>query len=77
MSESVESIHITLRCFASVREALGTEVMQVEVAAGISIEDLRKKLGKQHPELLRLPLAYAVNRDYARAECVLELDRLL
>lgn len=72
MSESVESIHITLRCFASVREALGTEVMQVEVAAGISIEDLRKKLGKQHPELLRLPLAYAVNRDYARAECVLK-----
>jgi molybdopterin synthase catalytic subunit len=72
MSESVDSIHITLRCFASVREALGTEVMQMEVAAGTSIDDLRKKLGKQYSALLRLPLAYAINRDYARAESVLK-----
>lgn len=72
MSETVDPIHVTLRCFASVRETLGTEVMQVEVPAGTSIDGLRKKLGQQHPALLRLPVAYAVNRDYARAESVLK-----
>ncbi|MFT4513114.1 MAG: molybdopterin converting factor subunit 1 [Planctomycetota bacterium] len=72
MSESVNPIHVTLRCFASVRETLGTDVMQVEVAAGTSIDGLRKKLGEQHPALLRLPVAYAINRDYARAESVLK-----
>lgn len=72
MSESVDSIHVTLRCFASVREALGTEVMLMEVAAGTSIDGLRKKIGAQHPALLRLPLAYAINRDYARAESELK-----
>lgn len=72
MSESVEPIHVTLRCFASVRETLGTDVMKVEVAAGTSIDGLRKKLGEQHPALLRLPMAFAINRDYARAESVLK-----
>ncbi|MFT4839823.1 MAG: molybdopterin converting factor subunit 1 [Planctomycetota bacterium] len=72
MSESVEPIHVTLRCFASVRETLGTDVMKVEVAVGTSIDGLRKKLGEQHPALLRLPMAFAINRDYARAESVLK-----
>lgn len=72
MSESVDPIHVTLRCFASVRETLGTDVMQVEVAAGTSIDGLRKKLGEQHPALLRLSVAFAINRDYARAESLLK-----
>jgi molybdopterin synthase catalytic subunit len=72
MPESVELIQVTLRCFASVRETLGTDVMQVELPVGTTIHGLRKMLGDQHPALLRLPLAFAVNRDYARAESVLQ-----
>lgn len=68
MSESADSIQITLRCFASVRETLGTDEMKLEVAAGTSIDGLRKKLGEKHPALLRLPVAFAINRDYARAD---------
>ena len=72
MSDSAESIAITLRCFASVREALGTDCMQVELPVGSTIHGLREKLGEECPALLRLPVAYAVNRAYARAESVLK-----
>lgn len=72
MSEIADSIQITLRCFASVREVLGTDVLEVSVAAGTSIDGLRKKLGDQYPGLMRLPVAFAVNRDYARSETVLQ-----
>jgi MoaE-MoaD fusion protein len=72
MSEPVELVQVTLRCFASVREALGTDVLRVQVPVGTTIHGLRKKLGDQHPELLRLPVAFAVNRDYARPESVLQ-----
>lgn len=71
MADSVPRIAVTVRCFASVRDALGTESMVVEVAAGTTVEGLRATLGQQAPSLLRLPLAYAVNRDYARGETVL------
>ncbi len=72
MSDVADSIQITLRCFASVREVLGTDVLEISVAANTSIDGLRKKLGDQYPALLRLPVAFAVNRDYARSETVLQ-----
>lgn len=62
---------VTLRCFASVREVLGADVLPVDLPAGASVEDLRLQLGALHPALLRLPVAYAVNRDYARADTLL------
>ncbi len=40
------------------------------VAIG-ALEKLRPFL-RQHPALLRLPLAYAINRDYARADSELK-----
>ncbi len=64
-------IAVTLRCFAAVREALGTDVMQVDVPRGTTVEGLRALLGQRTPQLLRVPVAYAVNRDYARADTVL------
>ena len=72
MPEPAALIRVTLRCFAAVRESLGTDVMQIEVAPGTTIDGLKKKLGAQHAQLLRLPLAYAINRDYARADSVLK-----
>ncbi len=64
-------IAVTLRCFAAVREALGTDDMQVDVPRGTTVEGLRALLGQRTPQLLRVPVAYAVNRDYARADTVL------
>lgn len=61
-------LRVTVRCFAAVREALGTDRLEVEVASGTTIRSLLKELAGQAPALLRLPLAYAVNRDYARED---------
>ncbi|MCK5943685.1 MAG: molybdopterin converting factor subunit 1 [Planctomycetes bacterium] len=72
MPEPGVPIRVTLRCFAAVRETLGTDSMTVEVAAGTTVHGLREKVAESHPALLRLPVAFAINRDYARAESVLE-----
>jgi molybdopterin synthase catalytic subunit len=66
-----QSLRVTLRCFASVREALGTETMQIEVAPGTTVEALLRKLADRAPALLRVPVAFAINRDYARGDAVL------
>jgi molybdopterin synthase catalytic subunit len=71
MSDSVARIAVTVRCFAAVRDALGTDAIALAVPAGTTVAGLRAKLGEGAPQLLRLPLAFAVNRDYARAETVL------
>jgi len=71
MPDSVPRIAVTVRCFAAVREALGTDVITVELPAGTTVLDLRARLANGAPQLLRLPLAFAVNRDYARGDTVL------
>ena len=71
MSDSGAPIQVTLRCFAAVREALGTEELRVELEPGTTAGALREKLGEATPALLRVPVAYAVNRDYAHADSVL------
>lgn len=68
---SATLLRITLRCFAAVREALGTDVLQVEVPVGTTVEGLRRRLAERTPALAHLPMAFAVNRDYARGEAVL------
>ncbi len=60
-----------MRCFAAVREALGTDALEVELAAGTTIAGLRGELATRAAKLQRLPLAFAVNRDYAREDTVL------
>jgi len=71
MATNEPGIRVTVRCFAAVREALGSDVLEVVVAPGTTVEGLRGQLGARAPVLLRLPLAFAVNRDYARADTVL------
>ena len=71
MSDSKAPIRVTLRCFASVREVLGTDVLTVELQSDTTLESLRQKLAEAHPQLSRLPLAFAVNRDYARGDQLL------
>lgn len=62
---------ITVRCFASVRELLGGELLEVDVPDGTTVEGLKRKLAEDAPALLRLPLAQAVNRAYAAPDRVL------
>lgn len=63
---------VTVRCFASVRELLGAESLEVEVAEGTTVQVLLETLAERAPDLLRLPLARAVNRAYAPTDRVLE-----
>ncbi len=55
-----------MRCFASVREALGTDRLTLDLQPGTTVGGLRAKLAERADELLRLPVAFAVNRGYAR-----------
>lgn len=59
---------ITVRCFASVRELFGQDVLEREVPAGTTLEGLKNLLAEEAPDLLRLPLAQAVNLQYAKPE---------
>lgn len=61
-------MQITVRCFARVRELLGRDVVDVEVPVGTTVGGLKTTLAQQAPELDRLPLACAVNREWADGE---------
>jgi molybdopterin synthase catalytic subunit len=61
-------IHVTVRCFAGVRECLGSDELQLAVPRGTTVDGLQRLLARDAPDLLRLTVAYAVNRDYARAD---------
>lgn len=69
--EPVRPIRVTVRCFAAVREALGVDVLPLEVPVGTTVAGLRELLCARAPALARLPVAFAVNRAYARPEAVL------
>lgn len=71
MSEPTR-IQVTVRCFASVREALGADVLTLELPVGSTAAALRQRLGERAPQLLRVPVAFAINRAYARPETLLQ-----
>ena len=62
---------MNVRCFASVRELLGEDQLEVELADGATVETLKGLLTERAPDLARLQLAFAVNRDYAAPDRVL------
>ncbi|MFK7741257.1 MAG: molybdenum cofactor biosynthesis protein MoaE [Planctomycetota bacterium] len=72
MVETDSSIQVTLCCFAAVRETLGSERLTMTLPSGTTVDGMRQKLGEQHEKLLRIPVAFAVNRDYARPETELQ-----
>jgi molybdopterin converting factor subunit 1 len=65
-------ILITVRCFAAVRDLFGRDQIDVELDEGASLADLRAALTAQQPNLAALPLAYAVNRAYAKEDRALQ-----
>lgn len=62
---------LRVRCFASVRELLGTDELTLELVDGSTLADLERELTARAPDFARLPLARAVNRAYARSDTVL------
>lgn len=46
--------------------------MEVEAEAGLTVSQLKARLSEQAPSLAPLPVAFAVNQDYAAADQVLE-----
>lgn len=65
------TIRVTVRCFAAVREALGQDLLAIDLPAGSTTAALRERLVARSPLLARLPVAYAVNRSYAGPDSVL------
>ncbi|GAB4137669.1 MAG: molybdenum cofactor biosynthesis protein MoaE [Planctomycetota bacterium] len=61
-----------LRCFASVRECVGRDEVEIEVERGTTAAALLATMQRRHPGLERIPVALAVNREYARGARVLE-----
>ncbi len=62
---------VTLRCFAMVRELLGSDRLEVELPEGSTLVTLREHLAKDAPDLQRLPFTVAVNQDYAAEDRIL------
>lgn len=69
--EPIRPIRVTVRCFAAVREALGADVLTVELPMGATVAELRAELVRRAAALAGLPVAYAVNRAYADPATVL------
>jgi molybdopterin converting factor subunit 1 len=60
---------VHVRLFAMLRERAGRESVEVELDEGATVEDALDALGRQHgldDLIARLPVAMAVNRDYAQ-----------
>lgn len=63
---------VSIRCFASVRELLGAELLERDVDEGTTLGALKAMLAREAPDLARLRVAFAVNQDYATEETVLQ-----
>ena len=66
-------MHVTVKLFGSVREALGVKELGVELAAGARVQDLRELLGREHRIFRDLGdrLAASVNFDVVPADTAL------
>ncbi len=58
-------MRVTVRCFAAAREALGHEVLQIELPDAATVADLKAALVARAPAFARVSMVCAVNREYA------------
>lgn len=74
MTESGEPRRIAVHCFAALREAVGTEVLEVTLPQRADVSALRQALLREHPSLkaLLLSTAVAVNQRLVGDGAVLE-----
>lgn len=61
---------ITVKLFASYREAVGARELSLEMPEGVTVGQLVARLAEQHPRLgpLLASATFAVNRQYVRAD---------
>jgi molybdopterin converting factor subunit 1 len=61
-------MRVHLRLFASLREAVGREVLELDLPEGATAEEAWQRLAQEHPKVApwRRTLAAAVNRAYTR-----------
>src|SRR5262245_16677827 len=62
------SVRVRVLCFAAVRELTGVQSLDLVVPAGTTVEELQRRLTAATPGLQRIPVAFAVNRAYARPD---------
>jgi len=60
-------VHVRVRLFASLRESVGRDELELELPEGATPAEVWRRLAAAHPELgpRRASLAAAVNRRYA------------
>ena len=68
---------INLKLFAAARQAVDQELLELELADGATITDLKNELVKQFPqfESMREHLLVAVDAEYAKEDQVLMPDQ--
>jgi molybdopterin converting factor subunit 1 len=61
-------MRVHLRLFASLREAVGREALELDLPEGATAEEAWRRLAEEHPDVApwRKSLAAAVNRAHAR-----------
>lgn len=64
---------IEVKLFAAARQAVNQELLEIELADGATITDLKNELAKQFPqfESMREHLLVAVDAEYAKEDQVL------
>jgi MoaE-MoaD fusion protein len=70
-------VTVRVRLFAALREQAGRDSIEVELEEGATVADALERLAARPPLaglLARLPVAMAVNRDYASPETPLRAD---
>lgn len=67
-------MQVQVRLFASLREAVGRERLELELPDGASVEEAWRSLASRHPalETRRQSLAAAVNRIYSGFDAALK-----
>jgi molybdopterin synthase catalytic subunit len=75
MSASATQIAVDVRLFASLREAAGAASLELALSPGATVADALARLAEQDARLgellARLPVAAAVNREYATLDAAL------
>lgn len=61
-------MEVTVRLFATYREAAGTGQLKWEIAEGASVSDLWRELENAYPDLPQVRPAAAINAEYAKLD---------
>ncbi|WP_099371273.1 MoaD/ThiS family protein [Sphingobacterium sp. 1.A.5] len=68
-------MRIKLLAFGIVKEIFSSSELELEVADGIKLEELKSRLEQLYPELARLKSYFiAINEEYGQCDQVIESD---